>query len=355
MKFQAMGDPHFRTEALDLVDRFTTQALVSFDTHKPDFVVCLGDTLHCHEKLHSAPLNKAVSFFLAIAEKFPLFVLVGNHDMQDNQQFLSDKHWLNCMKHHKNITVVDIVVYDEKFNCTFVPYVPNGRFQDALYTLQGDGSSKHWRNSDVIFAHQEFFGAKMGAIVSTSGDEWGMDLPTVITGHIHDRQTPQPNIIYPGCSMPTAFGDSQKKGIFIADTKSPQDHSYHFLDMPIKKTVKVNLGTTELDDVPDLENTDSAEIRAVVEGDKAEIELFKESKKYNEMIKKGVKVVLRPNVQEVSVDEKQDLETPFVSQLMDYVSSTEPQLKTACCEVLENSSLAGRESLIDKLRGVKYS
>ena len=79
MKFMAMGDPHFRTECLDLVDRFTTQALVSFSKHKPDFVVCLGDTLHCHEKLHSAPLNKAVSFFKTISENFPLFVLVGNH------------------------------------------------------------------------------------------------------------------------------------------------------------------------------------------------------------------------------------------------------------------------------------
>ena len=348
MKFMAMGDPHFRTECLDLVDRFTTQALVSFSKHKPDFVVCLGDTLHCHEKLHSAPLNKAVSFFKTISENFPLFVLVGNHDMQDNTQFLTDKHWLNCLKHHKNITVVDKVFYSKEFNCTFVPYVPNGRFKEALSTISAD----KWKGSDVIFAHQEFRGAKMGAITSTSGDDWEISFPVVVTGHIHDRQTPQPNIFYPGCSMPTAFGDSQKKGIYISNTKTPFESSYHFLDMPIKKTVKVDLGSTELEDVPDLETTEKAELRAVVEGDATEIELFKNSKKYKRMIDKGVKVVLRPTIQELDISKKQDLDTPFISELIEHILTSEPQLKKACCEVLENSELAGRETLIGKLRSV---
>jgi DNA repair exonuclease SbcCD nuclease subunit len=339
-KFMAMGDPHFRTECLDLVDE-----------EKPDFVVCLGDTLHCHEKLHSAPLNKAVKFFKDIAEKCPLFVLVGNHDMQDNTQFLSDKHWLNCLKHHHNITVVDTVVHSSEFNCTFVPYVPNGRFVEALNTLEG--GKKVWKKSDVIFAHQEFKGSKMGAIVSETGDEWSLEYPVVVTGHIHDRQTPQDNIIYPGCSMPTAFGDSQKKGIYMANTDTPYEADYVFLDMPIKKTVKVDLNEVDTDDVPDLETTEEAEVRAVVEGDAAEIELFKESKKYKKMVKKGVKVVLRPNVQEFEVVSSHDM--PFVDQLMKYISEREPGLKKSCCEALENSELSGRDTLIERLRGMRVS
>ena len=37
----------------------------------------------------------------------------------------------------------------------------------------------------------------MGAIVSVDGDQWGLDDPYVVSGHIHSKQPPQENIYYP--------------------------------------------------------------------------------------------------------------------------------------------------------------
>lgn len=334
-KFIAIGDPHFRTEALDLVDKFIEQTLQCVREERPDFVVCLGDTLHCHEKLHTSPLNKAVRFFKDISELCDMFVCVGNHDMQDNTQFLTNKHWLNCLKGHPNIYVADKVLM--KYNCVFVPYVPNGRFAEAL-----NGSDVDWMDADVIFAHQEFFGCKMGAIESTDGDKWDESWPVVITGHVHERQTPQPNVIYPGSSVPTAFGDSTKKGLLISTTINPKEHEYFILNLPVKKTVKVDLKKKK---VPKLETNDDEEIRAIIEGDQAEIEIFKESETFKEMERKGVKVVLRPKLESIDEDRKQSLDVPFAHEIINYIADESPGLTQVCKEMLECSELPGKESL----------
>ena len=35
------------------------------------------------------------------------YILVGNHDMINNQQFLTDNHWMNGLKQWDNIVIVD--------------------------------------------------------------------------------------------------------------------------------------------------------------------------------------------------------------------------------------------------------
>ncbi len=49
-----------------------------------------------------------------------------------------------------------------------VPYVPPGRFVEALNIIDNEW----WKNVNCIFAHQEFYGCKMGAIESIEGDKW---------------------------------------------------------------------------------------------------------------------------------------------------------------------------------------
>ncbi len=55
-----------------------------------------------------------------------------------------------------------------------------------------------WKNVNCIFAHQEFYGCKMGAIESIEGDKWDHSFPLVISGHIHSEQRPQKIFFYPG-------------------------------------------------------------------------------------------------------------------------------------------------------------
>ena len=74
----------------------------------------------------------------------------------------------------------------------FVPYVPPGRFVEALETYK----NINWKDVDCIFAHQEFYGCKMGAILSEEGDKWESKWPLVVSGHIHSRQWINKNIYY---------------------------------------------------------------------------------------------------------------------------------------------------------------
>ena len=85
----------------------------------------------------------------------------------------------------------------------FVPFVPNGRFKEAIDKVD-------WNDANCIFAHQEFKGCKMGAIVSEDGDDWNDNLPYIISGHIHSKQYVGENIFYPGSAMQHSFGESSE-------------------------------------------------------------------------------------------------------------------------------------------------
>ena len=94
----------------------------------------------------------------------------------------------------------------------FLPFIPTGRFVEAL-----DSDDEPWKDADMVFAHQEFRGAKMGAKISEEGDEWKEDWPSVISGHIHDRQILR-NIYYTGSCLHNDFSDiNTKKFVSLLD------------------------------------------------------------------------------------------------------------------------------------------
>lgn len=169
------------------------------------FIVIGGDVLDTHERLHTQLLNRAYKFIETCSDKALTFVLVGNHDYINNQQFLSDAHWMNALKKWDSVIVVDTLVSILNeftgLRCLCVPFVPPGRFLDALQLFPG------WEQSNIIFAHQEIKGCKMGVIKSTEGDEWKESYPFLISGHIHDRQFLGKNVFYPGSTINHACND----------------------------------------------------------------------------------------------------------------------------------------------------
>ena len=214
LKFLCIGDPHFKTKNKKETDIMTKRTIEIARKLNPDFIVILGDVLDTHERIHVVPLTQAINWIEKISKIAHTYVLIGNHDRPNNSDFLSDYHPFNGLKTNSNVTIVDNVVEEEingrKF--IFVPYVPPGRFIDALSTkIDIDKINEY----DVIFAHQEFYGAKMGAITSESGDKWPLIYPYVISGHIHDYNKPQENILYVGTPLQHAFGDSTSKTISL--------------------------------------------------------------------------------------------------------------------------------------------
>ena len=235
-----IGDPHFKINNVEETDEMTSKILHKLDQVKPDAVVCLGDVLDRHETIHVNPLLRSIDFFQKISAKYKLYILIGNHDRPSNQVFLTDEHPFSALKHWNNTTIVDRVVSDTIQNkeFLFVPYVPTGRFMEAIQTHVKDNNISGY---SCIFAHQEFFGAKMGIVESKDGDRWSTENPLVISGHIHDFDELASNIIYTGTPIQHSFGDRDDKRVFLFTFENGGvKYEPYDLDLPKKKIVKIS-------------------------------------------------------------------------------------------------------------------
>jgi DNA repair exonuclease SbcCD nuclease subunit len=288
--FIVIGDPHFQVTNIPEVNMFIARLLDLIVEKDPDYIICLGDLLHTHERLHTTALNKAYEFIDKIRAIKPVYVLVGNHDMTNNQQFLTQNHWMNGMKEWDNVTIVDTVVpleVDDKL-FLFCPYVPNGRFVEALDTYEGD-----WTDASCIFAHQEFHGCKMGAITSIDGDKWKESYPHVISGHIHSKQKIQENVYYTGSAMQHAFGESTKNIIAYVEFDNDTDYSLDEVDLNLPRKRIVYKEVEDMEEYePPAESKDK--IKVTITGNYEQFKAFKKTKKYKNLIKKGAKIVFKP-------------------------------------------------------------
>ena len=283
-----IGDIHFQTTNIQNAELFTLKIVEYLSKNSPDIIILGGDLLHYHERLHTVPLNKCYELIQKLSRIAPLYILVGNHDLINNQQFLTENHWMNGLKEWKNVTIVDKVIYREfsKHSFVFTPYVPNGRFKEALNTI-GD----KWKSVNCIFAHQEFYGCKMGAIISTEGDKWDLKYPYIVSGHIHSKQQIQKNVYYSGSAMQHAFGESNKN--IIASLNFPDEKSSYILDeidlkLPRKRIVYLD----SIEDVKNfkLKNNNRDDIKLTIKCSPSEFKTLKKCKEYKLLIKKNIKI-----------------------------------------------------------------
>jgi len=288
LKIIVIGDPHFKVDNIIEANLFIEKMVNLVKERQPDLIVILGDVLHEHERIHTIPLNKAYEFIEKMSEFAKTFVLVGNHDYTNNQQYLTTNHWMNAMKKWSNVFIIDETFYDiiDEQKIIFVPYVAPGRFEEAMNSLK-----INWKDASCIFAHQEFYGCKMGAIISEVGDKWPEDYPNIISGHIHSNQRIQKNIYYPGSAMQNAFGESEKNIISYIELNKDNYYLDEIdLDMPRKKIVYMDV--EKIDDYNIPENCDD-KIKVSIAGDYEEFKTFKKTKKYKELVNKGVRVVFK--------------------------------------------------------------
>jgi DNA repair exonuclease SbcCD nuclease subunit len=285
-----IGDVHIKTTNIPDIDIFIKKVCDIIIKEKPDFTVLLGDILDTFEKINTFELNKAIDLINKIRKFSKVYVLIGNHDMVNCLQYLTENHWANSLKLWDNVVIVDKTIQENDF--VFVPYVPNGRFIDAL-----NESSYEWKNAKCIFAHQEFYGAKMGSIISDDGDKWMINYPNVVSGHLHMNQRPQKNIYYPGSSMQVAYGETDDNIISLLTFMNKDfDIKEISLEMSRKKIIYTTIEDIE---VPE-EDVDN-KIKMSISGDYEEFKTFKKSKKYKQLINKGVNVVFKPTRKEIKL------------------------------------------------------
>jgi len=274
-----IGDIHIKFGNLKDLEKLKNVMLQMKDI---SFIVVAGDLLDTHEKIHSQLMNYAYEFIKSLRTIADVYVLVGNHDYINNQQFLTTNHWMNGMKEWNRVYVVDYPLFIEN-KYLLVPYVPPGRFVEALNKIN------NWKNADCIFAHQEIKNCKMGCIKSIDGDEWDVTWPMLISGHIHERQQIGLNVLYPGSALNHAFG-SDNQGI----------SKFIFTEGTMKEeTIDINLDKKSIiyENVTNIENIPSEKLivqnKLCLSGEQKDIQSFKKSQKYNNLITAGIKVTFK--------------------------------------------------------------
>lgn len=322
MKFLFIGDPHIKQDNSDEVDILINEIERVFNEEKPDYIVVGGDVMHYHERLYTQSLNKSLEFFKKLTSLSYTYVLVGNHDYINNSEFLTENHWMNSLKNWDNIKIVDKVINESFF--ILCPYVYPGRFIEALET-----ECKEWKNKKLIFAHQEFKGCKMGAIMSLIGDEWDEKNPFVISGHIHDNQKVGNNILYPGTPLQHAFGDNEKRVLCLIELDEKDDNDELRikeipLNVPKKRIIKKKLN--EIKDI----NTDNINENTKIKLDVSveEFKLFKETEDYKNLIKKGVKIqIQKKKEKDILLSDTENKNIDFIETLKELIKDEEDLVK----------------------------
>lgn len=281
-----IGDPHIRPDNTEEVDILIHEIERACTLYHYDMIVVGGDVMHYHERVFTQALNKALEFIDKMRKIAPTYVLVGNHDAINNSIFLTDHHWMNALKKWDDVYIVDhVLIKDDVVMC---PYVAPGRFIEAIETKL---TSDEWMKKSIFFAHQEFKGCKMGAIISEHGDEWEDDYPIVVSGHIHDHQKVSENIYYPGTPLQHSFGDSDVRvlaSILLENNESPVI-TFLPLNVPKKQIIK-----TTMKNLSECMSSSRAHknIKIKLDASSTEFSAFKQTSEYKELIKKGVKIQL---------------------------------------------------------------
>lgn len=320
INFLVVGDPHLRTDCLDICELFCNQIKEIIMDNKYDYAIILGDVLHNHEKINTTVLNMAVNLFEFISKKTKLYVIVGNHDYINNSQFLTSNHWMNCLNGYENIHIVDNVVkvIHDQHKFVLCPYVPNGRLEDALNNID------NWKNVDIVFAHQELRSVKLNTNgrISTTGDIWYKNYPTIISGHIHHKQKID-NIIYTGSSLPTSFSDSDKKYVLHFTLNNDENYveKYILLNIPTKVTTHITANSLKSID-HDLNSNN----RIIIEGVSTDFESVEIKQCIKNLEKNGVTIVKRV---------KENKKMPDVLNSNDFHT----QLKSLIAEETNNDDL----------------
>jgi DNA repair exonuclease SbcCD nuclease subunit len=297
VSFLVIGDIHFKVdnveESFQFIDKL--DSYIKANNGKFNSIIILGDVLHTHEKVHTQALNVALDFFKMLSS-YKVYVLVGNHDMTTNTNFLNNLHWMNCLKEWNNIVVID-TIYQMNLEgypslndfILLSPYVPDGRFVEALSSIKSN-----WKDSKLIFGHQLLNGAKMGAIIAENIEEWKDDYPMCISGHIHSKQWVKSNLFYTGSCRQIAFGETDDKSIYLV--KIEDNYKIELeeinLELPIKKILYFDANEIE-SKLNTIQIKKNESIKLVITGDEDFFKEYKKTEKLKKLLlQKGIEKVI---------------------------------------------------------------
>lgn len=294
-----IGDLHFQynhfIEGEELIEK-----LIKIAKEKnPQSIILLGDILDTHDTAKCGPWKQACHLINSLSKITMVFVIMGNHDMINNSQFLTDNHFFGPLKRWNNVYIVDTpTLY--KFNnkdITMIPYVPCGKFINALDVMKKECTvidtdnsiSKgkyNWKKSNVIFAHQEF----KGSIFPNKGDDWDVNFPKIISGHIHQSGWINKNIFYAGSSRQVCFDEIDDKKVWILSFEE-KDLLLNDIDLKLKSKKEITIKYEDIKNF-DMSVCNDYYIKLRIKGTKEQFKSFRRGKLYQKFLDNKIKIYL---------------------------------------------------------------
>lgn len=183
VRILVIGDLHFCERSASIIKPMTEGILKVLKEERPNHVVFLGDSLDGFRKVDTVYQTQAVNFFAECSKLCPCTLLIGNHDIESKNLFMSPMHGFSAFKHYWPITVADTHCVEFAVNGMLfqaVPYCPLGRLEEGLNTIQNKTGEPI-----ATFCHQEIDGCSTGTHVMKGGDKWLTSWGLGVFGHIH--------------------------------------------------------------------------------------------------------------------------------------------------------------------------
>jgi DNA repair exonuclease SbcCD nuclease subunit len=348
LKFLTVGDPHFKFNNELETNLMEIQVKDIILREKVDIGVVMGDILDKHEKVDMNTYDRAIKFLHTLSEVSPyLYILIGNHDRANNNVFMTTQHVFNSLKKWgPTIKVIDTTTTVEHGGATFifVPYVPTGRFIEAL---EIGGHKSPYSGVSCIFAHQEFKGAKMNAITSNVGDEYDPAAPMCISGHIHDYDQLQANLLYVGTPIQHGFADTLDKSLSLFTFDGVEASSESDSEIVNRKMIVIDHRRLQLDIPRKMNFILSAEkllefkmpsntrVKIKVTGDATTISRVIKTQHVQDLIALGVKIKECPDLVVVKPTSEVKLKVGFQTRIKDLIKGT-PELQSTFYHLFPN-------------------
>jgi len=261
--FLVIGDLHIHTNNLDemeiLVEKLQSIALET----NPDVIVLLGDLLDTMDIIRAQALTLATNLLAVLSKIAPLLILIGNHDVPGPLSYFSNIHGFNALKlwtgtqrgdvsfpSGSGVQVVDteVVIFKVRgMSFCALPYIPPGRFQEALST------NEVWCETKIIFCHQEFTNCDLGSgRISTCKDEWSSEFPQVVSGHIHKHQRVGPNVLYCGTPRQVSLSEEPYKTVSLINYDGRLSERRISTELPPRLHLKISASEVNDVEVPDV-------------------------------------------------------------------------------------------------------
>lgn len=332
------GDTHFKPKDFEAGEELIEKGVDVAKQMTPSAIVLLGDTLDSHETAKTVPWKQACTFIESLSQVAPVYVIIGNHDLTNQKQFLTDNHFFNPLKKWENVVIVDkpILASIGGYSIVLCPYVPPGRFEEALDELVPtfDEPSFDWRTeASCIFAHQEIEGVEYNGITSTKGDKWSEEYPPLICGHIHTPFQIGENVFYPGSSRQVDSNEDPNKRIWNVSFDEEGYLEIDKIDLGLKGRLEIEMTCENISDF-DFGLADKFYVKIKLQGSPEQFKVFRKSHLHAKMMQHGIKIGFNPYkgekstaLSEYGVGTKESLS--FTSILKSLVLNKEEHVKNA--------------------------